>query len=281
MAQLTAIKRRIKSTKNVSQITYAMQMVAASKMKKSQALAQAGQAYSQKISSALSEFSQNTDRTTHPLLKINTSPNKLVIIISSDKGLCGGLNINLFKAVSAKYLNQPEVKYVTVGKKGEGYVIKTGQTLVADFPLKTRLETISALSDLITTAYTSNEYGEIVIAYSQFINALKQEPRLKTLLPIQPPSTTDDLTTRTDFLVEPNPREVVDALLKAYVENQIKDAINQAQASEYSARMLAMKSATDSAKELMHLLTLEYNQARQEKITSEISDIVTARLSVK
>lgn len=279
MAQIVSIKRRIKSTKNVSQITYAMQMVAASKMRKSQAAAVSGQPYAQAISSALSHFSVKTDRSLHPLLKLNSSPHALVILISTDKGLCGGLNLNLFKLVQSKFSLPSDTNFVCLGKKAENFLVKASFNLVADFPLKDHPQAVSALSDLVTSSYAANQYGQVHLAFNRFVSALKQEPTVKTLLPVPPPA---DLSGHQgEFTIEPDPHQVIDALLKAYVENQIKDALNQSQASEFSARMLAMKSATDSARELLGLLTLEYNRARQEKITSEISDIVTARLSVK
>ncbi len=272
MANLRLIRRRIKSAKNISQITYAMQMVAASKMKKAQATALSGRPYASKILEAVSSLSTPSLLTAHPLLTPNSSSKKLIILFSTNKGLCGGLNTQLFRLLDTQhYLDS--ASFLTLGHKGESFVIKSGLPLIADF---SAVAQISALAKLCTTSYTKGEYGHVYLAYNSFVNSLKQEPLVRQLLPLSVKSNSSN----DNLLIEPSRQAVLNDLLNAYIESQLKSALAESIASEYSARMITMKSATDNAKDLITSLTISYNKVRQEKITSEISDIVTSRLSV-
>lgn len=279
MANLRAIKHRIGSAKNVSQITYAMQMVAASKMKKAQVAAISGRPYAEKIAEAVSNFATGINRSLHPLLSVNLTGPTLVVLITTNKGLCGGLNLNLLKTVQ-KYISSEESQeyvWITIGKKGEAFAMKASGEVIADFSTGSLTNHAASVTKLITDMYLSHSANKVLIAYNKFISALKQEPLVYQLLPVVYPATA---VKTTEFIIEPNKEALFDQLLYAYIENLTRDALRQAEASEYSARMVTMKAATDAAKDFISLLTLEYNKARQEKVTTEISDIVTARLSV-
>lgn len=281
------IKRRIKSAGNIAQITRAMQMVAASKMKKAQAAAVSGRPYAEKIAEMVADFTARIDSGTHPLLKKNLSGKTLVILVTTNKGLCGGLNTNLFRLLG-QWQKQPsaaDFAFVTLGKKGEQFTVRMGKNLIADFSAIVPFTlSIPSLTTLITDGYLKGEYKEVYISYNNFISALRQEPTRKKILPIDGFITNEKNMDRQgkllDFLVEPQLSTIIDPLLFHYLENQVRDAVLEAEASEQSARMMAMKNATDSARELIDFLTLEYNKARQEKITYEIADMITARMAV-
>lgn len=285
MASIRILKNRIKSAKNISQITKAMEMVAASKMKKAQALALSGKLYAQKIADMVIELASRTDISHHPLLKAPEVLNgkRLIILISTNKGLCGGLNTNLFRSFLKYYPNLKQHDFITIGKKGADLIVRFGGTLIADFsdtiPF---VDAVPAIIEEATKKYLSGVYEGVDVLYSEFFSALRQAPMKKVLLPLSVGNvdTGKEKDTR-EFLVEPSPSEVFNFLLPHYIENQLRDAILEGEASEHSARMVAMRNATDNAVSLIGDLTLMYNKVRQEKITYEISDMVTARLAVE
>ncbi|MEK7166771.1 MAG: ATP synthase F1 subunit gamma [Patescibacteria group bacterium] len=288
MASIRTIKRRIKSAKNVAQITRAMQMVAASKMKKAQSQAVSGRPYAEKISEMVAKFVPFIEPEMHPLLQKSTTGKSLVVLISTNKGLCGGLNTNLFRSLN-KWLTQESISdpvFVTLGKKGETVLVQTKKQLQADFSAGIPMSHIPALTTLLTQGFTKGEFKEVVLVFNNFISALRQEPLIKRILPIsnialqQKSAQAEENPKSLDFVVEPGIDVILEPLLFHYLENQVRDSILEASASEHSARMIAMKNATDNAKEFTNILTLEYNRIRQEKITYEIADTVTARLAV-
>lgn len=285
MANIRLIKRRIKSAKNIAQITKAMELVAASKMKRAQLQALSGKLYAQKIFETVLRLSARITSSAHPLLTRPEKPTgrRLVVLISTNKGLCGGLNTNLFRYLLATYPHMEHNDFLTVGKKGSSFVTNIGATLKADFSESASLITIvPALTEMITTQYLEGHADGVDLVFSEFLSVLKQAPRKKIILPLTLESMeTHEAQKAVEFLIEPSVDEVFNALLPHYLENQIRDAILQAEASEHSARMVAMRNATDNAMGLMGELTLLYNKARQEKITYEISDMVTARLAVE
>lgn len=288
MASIRLIKRRIKSAQNISQITRAMEMVAASKMKKAQELAVLGKPYAERIYQATKELAQRTEKKLHPLLSDGNPDGKiLVIVVSTNKGLCGGLNTNLFRMIHTWYGKEKKIEYVTVGKKGESFVVKSGRLLVADFSSKVPFITnVPAIAKFFVDGFIQGAFKEIHIIFNSYLNALKQIPVRKIILPLtmfeNTQSKPDDrqVLKFSEFVIEPSPDDILDNLLPHYLENQIRAAILESEASEHSARMLAMKNATDAAQDFMEELTLVFNKARQEKITYEIADMVTARMSV-
>lgn len=286
MASIKLITRRIKSVQNISQITKAMEMVAASKMKKAQEAALMGKPYADRIYQATCELARRTGKKFHPLLSEGNPKGKLLIIlISTNKGLCGGLNTNLFRMIHNLTGVNNLTEYITIGKKGENFVARTGKKLIADFSLKTPFITsVPAVTGMVIESFMKGEYREIWLAYNGFLSALKQLPLKKRILPLTDIELKEDSQEDinfSDFVMEPSIDDILDNLLPHYIENQIRSAIFEAEASEHSARMIAMKNASDAALDLIDDLTLIYNKARQEKITYEIADIVTARLAVE
>lgn len=288
MANIRLVKRRIKSAKNISQITKAMQMVAASKMRKAQDRALAGKPYAAKITEMVRELVSRIGAEQHPLLRQGNPEAKiLILLISTNKGLAGGLNTTLFRQMTHWFAPESSPDVITFGKKGQQYAVRTGKSLLADFsPMIPFTQHVAAVTQLAVDGFIDGKYRMVWLVYNTFVSALKQQPTRRILLPLDAmdPDMQPDQTEQKDareFLIEPSPQEVLGALLPHYVENQIRSAMLEADASEHSARMIAMKNATDAALDLMDGLTLVYNKARQEKITNEIADIVTARLAVE
>lgn len=284
MQNLRLIKGRIKSAKNIAQITKAMELVSASKMKKAQAAAEAGKLYAETIHDMVMTLGSKVDTTSHPLLakRLVTGGKTLHVLISTNKGLAGSLNSSLFRFTSSR-LDTGKQDFVTVGQKGAFFMSTMGHNVVADFSTSSSaVSVVPALTELVMREFMTDRYQRVVVAYSQFVSVLKQQPIMKQILPLSidnaPATQTTDSTA--NFLVEPDPEAVFETLLPHYVENQVRDAILQAQASEHAARMVAMRNATDNAKSFIADLTLIYNKARQEKITYEISDLVTARAAL-
>lgn len=285
MANIRLIKRRIKSAKNIAQITKAMELVSAAKMKKAQANALAGKLYAQKIFEMVTRLASRTDYRNHKLLMTPMPTGKrLLVLLSTNKGLCGGLNTNLFRFFMKTHTDNSKYDVVTIGKKGADFVTRLGHGVKADFSDTTPWErVVPALVSYLTEQFLTGEYDGVDLISNEFISVSKQIPKAKTVLPltISGETANPDTEGTYEFLIEPNVEEVFNALLPHYVENQIRDAVLQAEAAEHSARMIAMHNATDNANSLRDELTLQYNKARQEKITYEITDMITARLAVE
>lgn len=278
MANLRDIRRRIKSVKNTAQITRAMQLVAAAKMKKAQDQALAGRDYSKQLSTVLSNIAANFKDASHPLLEQREGSRELVLVISTDKGLCGPLNTNLAK----KYRSVvgEDADFVTVGRKLRIMTEKLGKKIIADFSVKDPVPFADAraIAKLLSKEFLEGNYDKVSIAYTRFVNTLRQEPEVITLLPVTPPQveSAEVQAAGADFLFEPSPADVLGAILPLYVNYQVFQTLVEARASEHSARMVAMKSATDNAKKFIKELTLEYNKLRQGAITAELLEITTA-----
>lgn len=292
MANLRDIRRRIKSVKNTAQITRAMQLVAAAKMKKAQDQALAGREYSAHLNQMLADIQENFGDESHPLLEKREGDRELVLVISTDKGLCGPLNTNLSKAIFAKV--SPEAHYVTVGRKLRAMCEKLGKKVLADFTVKDPVPFAQTrpIAKLLTKEFLEGNYDKVTIVYTKFVNTLRQEPTIAQLLPIQEvqgdvegeseaaahgmPTEEKIKDAFRDYTFEPSPAAVLEALLPLYINYQVYQAHVEARASEHSARMVAMKAATDNAKKFIKELTLEYNKLRQGAITAELLEITTA-----
>ncbi len=279
MANLRDIRRRIKSVKNTAQITRAMQLVAAAKMKKAQDQALAGREYAEELTKVLGNIAGGDHELSHPLLRQRDGKRELVLVISTDKGLCGPLNTNLSRHY--REIVPKDAGYVTVGRKLRVYTEKTGGRLLADFTVKdpVSFSEARAIAKFLTSQFADGHFDKVTIAYTRFINTLRQEPDTFTLLPVQPPAAqpgADGPAGATDIGFEPSPAEVLDAILPLYINYQVYQALLEARASEHSARMVAMKSATDNANKFIKELTLEYNKVRQAAITAELLEITTA-----
>ena len=290
MANTQDIRRRIKSIRNTAQITKAMQMVAASKMRKAQQHALAGRPYSELMNRVLVSLKSRTDPLLHPLLQIRSTTRELVLIISTDKGLAGALNTNLMREAAA--YDTKQTVYVTAGRKARQFVARTRRELLADFELKdspTILET-KAISRFCLEKFLNGEVDKVTVLYTHFVNTIDQKPVAQTLLPIdrfafgplsngEAPndSAVDPML---EYIFEPSPQAVLDFMLPYYVQYQVFQMILDARASEHSARMVAMKNATDNANQFIKDLTLEYNKMRQASITTELLEIATAQMAV-
>jgi len=271
------IRRRIKTAQNIAKITQAMGMVAASKMRRAQEKALMGKPYSEKIYQMVLELAAKTSLASHPLLMPSLGERILVVLISTNKGLCGGLNSELFRRILSWFPREIPTDFITLGKKGASFVARTGKNLLADFSEKVPFsENVGAITSLVTEEFLKGRYREVNLIYNDFISALRWQPEKKTILPLKLPSF-EEQKELGEFLVEPSFYSVFEALLPHYLEVQIRSAILSAEASEQVARMMAMRNATDNALTLVMDLTLEYNKTRQQGITAEIADIVTAR----
>lgn len=276
MANLRDIRRRIKSVKNTAQITRAMQLVAAAKMKKAQDQALAGRDYSRQLSGVLQDISEGHSEVTHPLLEQREGTRELVLVISTDKGLCGPINTNLAKIVRKD--SSDAADYVTVGRKLRVMMEKLGRNVIADFSIKDPVPFADAraIATLLSKQFLDGNYDKVSVAYTRFVNTMNQVPEVVQLLPVIPPTGAGDATDTNDFLFEPSPADVLSSILPLYVNYRVFQAIVEARASEHSARMVAMKAATDNAKKFIKELTLEYNKLRQGAITAELLEITTA-----
>ncbi len=292
MANLRDIRRRIKSVKNTAQITRAMQLVAAAKMKKAQDQAVAGRDYANQLNQVLVNLKDNVEEESHPLLQSREGKRELMLVVSTDKGLCGALNTNLLKKVRSE--SGSETHYVTVGRKLRGILSKMGKEMLADFEVKDPVPFSEArpISRLLTKQFLDGHYDKISIAFNNFVTVMNQEPTIIQLLPLSSEkvgekqayesastkvSETDKAAAlNKDYQFEPSPMQVLDTLLPLYINFQVYQTLVEARASEHSARMVAMKAATDNAKKFIKELTLEYNKARQAAITSELLEITTA-----
>jgi F-type H+-transporting ATPase subunit gamma len=290
MANTQDIRRRIKSIRNTSQITKALQMVAASKMRKAQMAALAGRPYSTLMNRVLVSLQQRTDSKLHPLLQVREVKKELVVVLSTDKGLAGALNTNLFREI-AKF-DPDKTVYVTAGAKARQFVTRTRRELLADFQLKDApaFTETKAISRFCLETFLAGEVDKVSVLYTHFINTINQKPVVQTLLPIsrfdlpQPSVAGGTAESSPDpmlgYLFEPTPEEVLDVMLPYYLHYQVFQMVMDARASEHSSRMVAMKNATDNAKQFIKDLTLEYNKMRQASITTELLEISTAQMAV-
>jgi F-type H+-transporting ATPase subunit gamma len=295
MANTREIRRRIKSIKNTAQITKAMQMVAASKMRRAQVAALAGRPMAEILNKVLVSVKEHVEIDSHPLLAIRPAKKELVIVISTDKGLCGALNTNLFRE-----LNHFDVKataFVCSGRKGVQYITRTHRELLGDFAIgdHPQFRDTRPIANLAMEKFLAGEVDKVSVAFTHFINTLTQRPTIQTLLPISPielargfrtaheeaaPAPKPAVNQAPGFIFEPDPESVLDFVLPQYVRFQVFQMLVDTRASEHSARMVAMKSATDNAKQIVKDLTLEYNKVRQAGITTELLEITTAQLAV-
>jgi F-type H+-transporting ATPase subunit gamma len=286
------IRRRIKSVKNTAQITKAMQMVAASKMRKAQQSALAGRPYATLMNAVLAQVTANSGDFTHPLMeKRETVRTRGVILVSSDKGLAGALNGNLMRE-AAKFEKNSTV-FIAAGRKGSQFIARTQRKLAAEFTYKDApmFSEARAISRFAQEMFLKGEVDQVDVLFTNFISTLTQKPEVRTLLPVgEVTGVSVDVegeasgvalsTGATEFLFEPAPADVFGALLPHYLNFQVYQILLEAKASEHSARMVAMKNATDNAKQLIKDLTLEYNKLRQSNITKELLEITSATMSM-
>ena len=292
MASTRDIRRRIKSVKNTRQITKAMELVAASKMKKAQQAALAGRAYAELMARMLAALADRVEEAQHPFLVKREVKTRGIILVTSDKGLAGPLNSNLFKLVTEI---QSPAKYAVIGRKGTQFIARTHRDLLADFTVSDRVAfaEVKVVAEFMVKQFLDGVVDTVEILWPRFRNTLVQVP---TLMPLLPLASVKDViadlrsdagttaapkpsTVEQQMLFEPDPETVLAALLPLYVNREVHQQVLDARASEHSARMVAMKTAKDNATKLLGDLTLEYNKARQAAITQEILEIAAAQFT--
>jgi F-type H+-transporting ATPase subunit gamma len=281
MATIRQIRRRIRSVSSTAKITKAMELVAASKMRRAQMRALAARPYADKLRGMLADLAESLQslrvETLHPLLERREVREVAIILITPDRGLCGGLNANLNRRAAAFALEQGEahVRLVCVGRKGRDFFARAGYPIAGEF---TKLgdypsyEDTRPIARLVMDDYVAREVDQVFLIYPLFVNTVTQRPEVRQLLPAElPPREARRLV---DYIYEPARPEVMGELLPRYVEMMVYEAVLELSASEQSARMVAMRNATDAAYEMIQDLTLTYNKVRQEQITKELLDIV-------
>lgn len=285
MPTIRQLKRRITSVKNTAKITNALQLVAASKMRRAQDRALQSRPYAEKLRVVLAGLATkeegSEEEAAHPLLASRPAKNVAVLHITPDRGLCGGLNSNLNRSAGTFVAMQHEpVSVVAVGKKGRDFFVRAHAHLIAEFTdlgdYPTQGDTLG-IARLIIDDYLAGSIDRVYVSYPELVSTANQRPTIRQLLPIEPPqmdSSADAEAFRQDYIFEPSPDVVLQRLLPRYIEMQIYEAILQTAASFQSAQMVAMKNATDNAQDITRELTLTYNKIRQEQITKELLDIV-------
>lgn len=290
MPNLREIRRRIKSVKNTRQITKAMELVAASKMKKAQQSALSGQPYAALLAETLSHISTRIEELEHPFFEEREVKTRGIILVTTNRGLCGPLNSNLFREIIR---SETPMKFVSVGRKGKQFLSRSDRDLMADFVIEDSVPyvKIKQMTEFMVDKFLSGEVDTVEVLYPRFINVLTQAPSFAKLLPILG---LDDMITELrgkgaepfesmnddrNFSFEPDPKSILNSLLPLFVDRQAYQAVLSARASEHSARMVAMKTAKDNATKLIDSLTLQFNKARQAAITQEILEIAAATSS--
>ena len=288
MAAGKEIRGKISSVENTKKITKAMEMVAASKMRKAQERMRAARPYSDKVRQIAAHLSRANPEYRHPYMASNDANVVGLIVVSTDKGLCGGLNTNLLRMVTTKIRDLQAagktVEVVAIGSKGLGFMNRAGARVLAnavglgDTP---HLDTLIGPVKVLLDRFTEGAISEIHLCYNQFINTMRQEPTLQQLLPLTPGELDAGLPKHGwDYIYEPDAAAVIDDLLLRYVESQVYQGVAENMASEQSARMVAMKAATDNAGNVIGELKLVYNKTRQAAITKELSEIVSGAAAV-
>lgn len=286
MPSLVAIRRRIKSAKNISQITKAMEMVSASKMKRAQDAALASRPFADKLETIISNIANSNSGNLHPLMRQVSEPrNAMLIVVSTNKGLCGGLNVNLFRHIH-HWADQESAHHklhlVHVHKKARSPMpTKKNHELIAVFHElgeRPSFEESRGISKLAIDKFLAEEVDEVFIAYPRFVSTLQNEPTIKRILPVT--NAVKSTASSTDYTFEPSTKDLLQELVPYQIEMSIYQILIDASASEHSARMVAMKAASDNANDLIDNLTLDYNQARQSAVTTELLDATTARMAL-
>jgi F-type H+-transporting ATPase subunit gamma len=283
------IRRRIRSVKNTAQITKAMQMVAAAKMRRAQQAALAGRPYATLMNEVLNEVTGSAGDFTHPLTEKHEVRKKALIVVGTDKGLCGALNSNLFR--EAAKLDRNTTVFITAGRKAAQFIARTKRQLAAEFTYKDApmFAEARAISKFARDLFTKGEVDQVDILFTSFINTLNQKAEIIPFLPVGEikgvgTSVHEEVKLtpagKVEFLFEPGVDGVLGAMLPHYLNYRVYQVLLEAKASEQSSRMVAMKNATDNAKQLIKDLTLEYNKIRQANITKELLEITSAAMAM-
>ncbi|MCS6860767.1 MAG: ATP synthase F1 subunit gamma [Abditibacteriales bacterium] len=291
MPSLRDIRRKIRTVNNIKQITQAMKMVAAARLKKVQDRVTAGKPYAEKLQELMGYLAPHVTQIQHPLLEVRPIQATGVVVIAGDKGLCGSYNNNIIRRAQ-QFLNGLTVSeklLITIGRKSTEFFRKRGYRVHASFPqigVDAPYAEIKRIADAITGLYLSQTVDEVYIAYTEFVSSLQQRPQVIKFLPIEPPQTETTAGRGTpegalEYIFEPPAPELLATLLPRYVEQRIYHLLLESVASEFGARMTAMTNATDNAGELIKELTLAANKARQASITKELLEVVSGAEALK
>jgi F-type H+-transporting ATPase subunit gamma len=292
MATGKELRTKIKSVENTKKITKAMEMISVSKMRKAQERMRAARPYSEKIRSIASNLGQANPEYVHTFMKSNDSKSVGYIVVTTDKGLCGGLNTNLLRSVTTQLRNAQtaglSVQSVAVGNKGLGFLNRVGAKVVSQVTQlgdKPHLDKLIGPVKVLLDAFTRGEVSAVYLCYNKFVSTMQQQPVIETLLPLsatkmQEESQSTGSNNSWDYLYEPDAPTVIDELLVRYVEALVYQALAENMASEHAARMVAMKAATDNAGNVIGELKLVYNKTRQAAITKELSEIVSGAAAI-
>ncbi len=293
MASTKELRRRIRSVKNTAQITKAMQMVSATKMRRAQNQTLSSRPYILSLSHVLSLVFSERERFIHPLLSPGSVEKVGVLVLTSDKGLCGSLNTNVIRALSAERFKLKDNIFYSLGKKGRDFLLRSGRNLGADFENKDKISFADAsrIRKTLISEFNNQAVGEVYLIYPHFISTLTQKIKVIKLLPVDEEVLKQWLLSQGEnrsgveednlFVYEPTKSVILDYTLVHFIDTQIYQAMVETKASEHSARMMAMQTATDNAKALVDDLTLTYNGLRQENITRELLEITSAEAALE
>src|SRR5579859_200014 len=277
------IVRRIDSIKNTQKITKAMQVVAATRLRRAQQAVQAARPYAEKMVEVLQTTTERATEYRHPFLVRREGKRAVMVLVTTDRGLCGAVNVNNIRAATRfmqeHYPDNP--RYVTIGRKGRDFLLRYRRQVIAEVSGISDRPTVAEVLPVITVAldeYTKGNADAVLLCYAKWVSTMRQEPKVQTLVPAEIPQREGDQKQsgpRADYIYEPDPETVLDGLLPRYVETQVFQAVLENKASEYSAKMIAMQNATTAAGDLIQALTLYANKVRQAGITTELMEIVS------
>jgi len=288
VASTREIRRRIRSVTNIAQVTKAMEAVSASKMRKAQAQVTATRPYAEQAREVLSYIARlpSADNSLQPLIQARPVNRIGILLVTADRGLAGGFNANIIRH-AANFMREKramgyEVEVVSVGRKGRDWLLRYDPVLRAEFtdmPDTPTTFDIGPITRLLVDDYTQGYFDEVYLLYTDFVNTIRQDPVAQKLLPIEPAD--PSVSMAPEYIFEPSPEAVLTQVLYGFTEVQVLQSVYESTASEHSARMVAMRNATDAAEELIDTLTLIYNKARQENITNELMDIIGGSVAVE
>lgn len=285
MPSVRDIRRRIRSVENTGKVTNAMSLIAASKMRRAQLAVTDGRPYAEKIHEVIATLAAQPtdDETVHPLLERRPVNTVGMVVITPDRGLAGGMHANINRQVARFILgSDATVRSIVVGRKGRDFLVRytdTVQAVFTDLSDRVSLADTTAISRLVIDGYTEGQFDEVHLAYMRFVSTVQQEPIIERILPVEPAAL--ESAQRVGYIYEPDPTTVLSALLPQFVEMQVYHAILESIASEQSARMVAMRNATDNANQLASDLTLVMNKLRQDSITNELLDLVGGQVALE
>ena len=286
MPSVRDLRRRIRSVQNTGKVTNAMSLIAASKMRRAQTAVTQGRPFAQKIQGVIANLAAQPSEdgaTVNPLLQVKPLQRVGILVISPDRGLCGGMHANLNRSVARFVLEQPVLaRMIVVGRKGRDFMVRYGQDVKAVFTEmgeRPVLADTTAISGMVMDSYIEGDMDEVYLAYTRFVSTLSQQPAIERLLPVTPATLAS--TERVGYIYEPDSLAVLGSLLPRFVEMEIYHALLESVASEQSARMVAMRNATENANELVDDLTLVMNKLRQDSITNELLDLVGGQVALQ